>query len=88
MRRTFGYTTDSYDLSLAGNAWPAVTVDGSGAPLTTLSAVPNKGSSAPFNIRVTVPTTALNAATDTVTVTVSSVASPTLTKVGVAGLSP
>ena len=79
--QNLGYSVDSYNLSLTGNAWPAVTVDGAGAPMTTLNSVPN-GSIVPFNVRVTVPTTAVNATSDIVTVTVSSVASPTLSRIG------
>ena len=52
-------------------------MDGFGAPISQLIGVPN-GASAPFNVRVTVPLTPPNGAFDGVTVTVTSIASPTI----------
>ncbi len=75
--QNLGYATDSYSLTLSANTWPSELVDGAGAPVSQLISVPI-GASAPFNVRVTVPLAPPNGAFDVVTVTVTSMASPTL----------
>jgi YVTN family beta-propeller protein len=63
--------SDSFDLALAGNAWPTE------ISTTTLGPL-NQGEAATFVVTVTVPSGAAWYDTDTVTVTATSVTSPTV----------
>ncbi len=69
-----GYESDSYDVSVSGNQWPAtVYADDCATPLATTDAVAS-GDSTDVCVKVDVPAGAANDATDTATLKVTSTA--------------
>ena len=64
-----GYLTDTYTVTVTGNAWP-VNVPPSAGPLA-------QGNTAPLNVTVTVPLTATSGTHDLANLTITSIGDPT-----------
>ena len=74
-----GYATDSYDVSVSGNQWPAtVYAADCSTPLTTTDQVAGGGST-DVCVKVDVPAGAANDATDDATLTATSTGAPSVT---------
>jgi len=73
-----GFGTDSYNLAVSGNAWPTSIFDASNS--NPISQISNLGAaaSAQFTVRVSVPATATNGASDSATIAATSVGNSTV----------